>query len=185
MKFLLGVNYETSKSFGFDSTALSFSQKVQIIQDIKAEFWTNVNVLGGASELNQELEKAGRVADFIELGFDDLGVERLHDVFIGAGPHGFCNVAHVVFGGAEDDRGAFPARLAAQGAEEVDAVHHRHVPVEEDAIRHGLAAGFERLGAVGSLLGLKAQILDDAARDFANDTAIVHDQTAFHANPPS
>ena len=40
----------------------------KIIQEIKKEFWTNVNVLGGANELNQELEKAGRVADFIELG---------------------------------------------------------------------------------------------------------------------
>ena len=40
----------------------------KIIQDIKKEFWTNVNILGGANELNQELEKAGRVADFIELG---------------------------------------------------------------------------------------------------------------------
>ena len=40
----------------------------KIIQDIKKEFWTNVNVLGGTNELNQELEKAGRVADFIELG---------------------------------------------------------------------------------------------------------------------
>ncbi|HBK89702.1 MAG TPA: fumarate reductase/succinate dehydrogenase flavoprotein subunit [Cyclobacteriaceae bacterium] len=38
------------------------------IQAIKAEFWSNVNVLGAAAELNQELEKAGRVADFIELG---------------------------------------------------------------------------------------------------------------------
>jgi succinate dehydrogenase / fumarate reductase flavoprotein subunit len=38
------------------------------IQAIKAEFWSNVNVLGAATELNQELEKAGRVADFIELG---------------------------------------------------------------------------------------------------------------------
>jgi succinate dehydrogenase / fumarate reductase flavoprotein subunit len=40
----------------------------KIIQGIKTEFWSNVNVLGGANELNQELEKAGRVADFIELG---------------------------------------------------------------------------------------------------------------------
>ncbi|MFM8914242.1 MAG: fumarate reductase/succinate dehydrogenase flavoprotein subunit [Flammeovirgaceae bacterium] len=40
----------------------------KIIQDLKAEFWTNVNVLGATSELNQELEKANRVADFIELG---------------------------------------------------------------------------------------------------------------------
>ncbi|MBP9925322.1 MAG: fumarate reductase/succinate dehydrogenase flavoprotein subunit [Cyclobacteriaceae bacterium] len=40
----------------------------KIIQDIKKDFWTNVNVLGSPNELNQELEKAGRVADFIELG---------------------------------------------------------------------------------------------------------------------
>src|SRR5262249_53477917 len=38
------------------------------IQELKKEFWNNVDVLGGANELNMELEKAGRVADFIELG---------------------------------------------------------------------------------------------------------------------
>ncbi|MFO0506024.1 MAG: fumarate reductase/succinate dehydrogenase flavoprotein subunit, partial [Chryseotalea sp.] len=38
------------------------------IQKLKEEFWSNVAVLGGAGELNQELEKALRVADFIELG---------------------------------------------------------------------------------------------------------------------
>ncbi len=38
------------------------------IQEIKAEFWKNVDVVGSANELNMELEKAGRVADFIELG---------------------------------------------------------------------------------------------------------------------
>jgi succinate dehydrogenase / fumarate reductase flavoprotein subunit len=40
----------------------------KIIQDLREEFWRDVNVLGGTSELNQELEKAGRVADFLELG---------------------------------------------------------------------------------------------------------------------
>lgn len=40
----------------------------KIIQDLKKDFWSNVNVLGSPNELNQELEKAGRVADFIELG---------------------------------------------------------------------------------------------------------------------
>ena len=40
----------------------------QKIKELRAEFWQNVNVLGGPRELNQELEKAGRVADFIELG---------------------------------------------------------------------------------------------------------------------
>ncbi|MCX7110554.1 MAG: fumarate reductase/succinate dehydrogenase flavoprotein subunit [Proteobacteria bacterium] len=39
-----------------------------MIQEIKADFWKNLNVTGGLNELNQELEKAGRVADFIELG---------------------------------------------------------------------------------------------------------------------
>jgi succinate dehydrogenase / fumarate reductase, flavoprotein subunit len=39
-----------------------------LIQQLRAEYWTNVNVVGSATELNQELEKAMRVADFIELG---------------------------------------------------------------------------------------------------------------------
>lgn len=39
-----------------------------IIQQLKIDFWKDVNVLGSGNELNQELEKAMRVADFIELG---------------------------------------------------------------------------------------------------------------------
>jgi succinate dehydrogenase / fumarate reductase, flavoprotein subunit len=38
------------------------------IPEIKEQFWKNVNVLGENEELNQSLEKAGRVADFLELG---------------------------------------------------------------------------------------------------------------------
>lgn len=38
------------------------------IQKLRAEFWTNVNVMGENEELNQSLEKANRVADFLELG---------------------------------------------------------------------------------------------------------------------
>ncbi len=38
------------------------------IRAIKKDFWENVNVLGSGNELNAELEKAGRVADFLELG---------------------------------------------------------------------------------------------------------------------
>ena len=37
-------------------------------KDIRDEFWTSVNIPGEKNELNQELEKAGRVADFLELG---------------------------------------------------------------------------------------------------------------------
>ena len=39
-----------------------------MIQEIRAEFWSNVRIPGTANEMNQELEKAMRVADFIELG---------------------------------------------------------------------------------------------------------------------
>lgn len=53
---------------GMSRSEAGLKKAKKIIQDLKAEFWTNVNVLGGANELNQELEKAGRVADFIELG---------------------------------------------------------------------------------------------------------------------
>lgn len=38
------------------------------IQELRAEFWQKVNVLGSGNELNMELEKANRVADFMELG---------------------------------------------------------------------------------------------------------------------
>ncbi|MCU0416721.1 MAG: fumarate reductase/succinate dehydrogenase flavoprotein subunit [Cytophagaceae bacterium] len=41
---------------------------LEMIRSLKADFWKNVNVLGTNEELNQQLERAGRVADFIELG---------------------------------------------------------------------------------------------------------------------
>jgi succinate dehydrogenase / fumarate reductase flavoprotein subunit len=38
------------------------------IKELKEEFWSNLNVLGDGQGLNQSLEKAGRVADFMEFG---------------------------------------------------------------------------------------------------------------------
>ena len=38
------------------------------IPELREEFWTNVNVLGSGEEMNQALENAGRVADFLEFG---------------------------------------------------------------------------------------------------------------------
>ncbi len=40
---------------------------LQLIPGLREEFWRNVNVPGSHSQLNQALEKAGRVADFLEL----------------------------------------------------------------------------------------------------------------------
>lgn len=38
-----------------------------LIKELEDEFWKNLKVTGTSNELNQELEKAGRVADFFEL----------------------------------------------------------------------------------------------------------------------
>lgn len=38
------------------------------IRALRDEFWKDVRVLGKADEFNPDLEKAGRVADFMELG---------------------------------------------------------------------------------------------------------------------
>jgi succinate dehydrogenase flavoprotein subunit len=39
-----------------------------MIRELRAEFWENVLVPGGGRDFNQSLEKAGRVADFLEFG---------------------------------------------------------------------------------------------------------------------
>lgn len=41
---------------------------IKLISELRDEFWKDVKVLGRNEELNQSLEKAGRVADFLELG---------------------------------------------------------------------------------------------------------------------
>jgi succinate dehydrogenase / fumarate reductase flavoprotein subunit len=41
---------------------------IEEIAKVKEEFWSNVNIPGELSDMNQELQKASRLADFIELG---------------------------------------------------------------------------------------------------------------------
>lgn len=53
---------------GMSRNETGLKKAKQKISELRKEFWSNVNVLGGAGELNQELEKALRVADFMELG---------------------------------------------------------------------------------------------------------------------
>ena len=43
-------------------------EAIKEIKEIREDFWKNVKVPGTLNEFNQELEKAGRVADFLELG---------------------------------------------------------------------------------------------------------------------
>jgi succinate dehydrogenase / fumarate reductase flavoprotein subunit len=53
---------------GMSRSAAGLKQAIAEIQALKTEFWSNVNVKGEKNYINPELEKAGRVADFIELG---------------------------------------------------------------------------------------------------------------------
>jgi succinate dehydrogenase / fumarate reductase flavoprotein subunit len=43
-------------------------EAIERIPRLRQEFWTNVKVLGDGENINQSLEKAGRVADFLEFG---------------------------------------------------------------------------------------------------------------------
>ena len=53
---------------GMARNAEGLKQAIEEIRAIKAEFWSDVRVPGEVDEMNPELDKAGRVADFIELG---------------------------------------------------------------------------------------------------------------------
>ncbi|MFW7378271.1 MAG: fumarate reductase/succinate dehydrogenase flavoprotein subunit [Oligoflexus sp.] len=53
---------------GMARTKAGLEEALRLIPQIRDEFWQNVKVLGDANGLNQSLEKAGRVADFLELG---------------------------------------------------------------------------------------------------------------------
>jgi succinate dehydrogenase / fumarate reductase flavoprotein subunit len=53
---------------GMERTEDGLKKAIDLIRTLKDDFWRNVKVLGTADSLNQSLEKAGRVADFMELG---------------------------------------------------------------------------------------------------------------------
>ncbi|HRG90462.1 MAG TPA: fumarate reductase/succinate dehydrogenase flavoprotein subunit, partial [Chitinophagales bacterium] len=53
---------------GMARTAEGLTKARKMIQDLRKEFWSDVRVPGTLTEFNPELDKAGRVADFIELG---------------------------------------------------------------------------------------------------------------------
>jgi succinate dehydrogenase / fumarate reductase flavoprotein subunit len=53
---------------GMGRTAEGLQKALKLIPELREEFWSNVRVLGGGMETNQELEKAGRLVDFFELG---------------------------------------------------------------------------------------------------------------------
>ncbi len=53
---------------GMGRTREGLKTALQKIPVLREEFWKNLTVVGGNDEINQSLEKAGRIADFLELG---------------------------------------------------------------------------------------------------------------------
>jgi len=52
---------------GMARSASGLREALGLIPELRQEFWRDVNVPGSDAELNQALEKAGRVADYLEL----------------------------------------------------------------------------------------------------------------------
>ncbi|NAS10901.1 fumarate reductase/succinate dehydrogenase flavoprotein subunit [Poritiphilus flavus] len=53
---------------GMSRNAKDLESAITEIAELRKDFWENVNIPGSSDSKNQELEKAGRVADFLELG---------------------------------------------------------------------------------------------------------------------
>jgi succinate dehydrogenase / fumarate reductase flavoprotein subunit len=62
---------------GMSRTREGLTKALERVPELRAEFWRDVRVLGSQDELNQELEKANRVADFLELA-ELLLIDALH-----------------------------------------------------------------------------------------------------------
>ena len=62
---------------GMGRNEKGLKEALQLIPALRQEFWENVNILGGNEEMNQSLEVAGRVADFLEFG-ELLCYDALH-----------------------------------------------------------------------------------------------------------
>ena len=62
---------------GMERTAEGLRKAIEQIRSLRDEFWRDVRVLGTAESLNQSLERAGRVADFLELG-ELMCIDALH-----------------------------------------------------------------------------------------------------------
>ena len=51
---------------GMTRTKEGLTKALGLVRELKAEFWRDLNIPGSLNDLNQELEKAGRVADYFE-----------------------------------------------------------------------------------------------------------------------
>jgi succinate dehydrogenase / fumarate reductase, flavoprotein subunit len=65
------------ENVGMARSEASLKDAIKRIPELREEFWKNVKVTGSGAELNQQLENAGRVADFLEFG-ELMAKDALH-----------------------------------------------------------------------------------------------------------
>ena len=99
------------------------------IHGIRAEFWKDVKVLGVGSELNAELEKANRVADFLELG--ELIVDDALNRTESCGGH-FREESQTPEGEAlrKDDEFSFVSAWEFKGEDQPEVLHREDLQFE-------------------------------------------------------
>ncbi|MFB2120460.1 fumarate reductase/succinate dehydrogenase flavoprotein subunit [Parapedobacter sp. 2B3] len=93
-----------------------------LIQALRQEFWNDVTVLGENEEMNQSLEKAGRVADFLELG--ELMVDDALNRRESCGGH-FREESQTEEGEAkrDDENFSYVAAWEYKGADQAEVLH--------------------------------------------------------------
>jgi succinate dehydrogenase / fumarate reductase flavoprotein subunit len=62
---------------GMARNKAGLKKALEMIPKLREEFWRDMNVVGSGNELNAELEKAGRVADYFELS-ELMALDALH-----------------------------------------------------------------------------------------------------------
>jgi len=62
---------------GMERTEEGLREAIDEIRELRDEFWRDLKIVSKATDLNQELERAGRVADFLELG-ELMCIDALH-----------------------------------------------------------------------------------------------------------
>jgi len=62
---------------GMARSEQGLKEAIQEIRQLREEFWKNVNVPGSGEDVNQTLERAGRLADYFELG-ELMAIDALH-----------------------------------------------------------------------------------------------------------
>jgi len=114
---------------GMARTKEGLQEALKLIPALRAEFWKNVRVLGSGEGLNQSLEKAGRLADFLEFA-ELMCLDALHrEESCG----GHFRVEHQDEGEAkrDDERFAYVAAWEYKGEGQPPVLHKEPLVFEE------------------------------------------------------